>query len=256
MNILLHEEITQKIIHAFYQIYNSLGYGFLEKVYENAMVIELGKMDLIVQQQKAITVFYDKIPESDNIFTISDSSLIIKGITLISENFRKNCFDSENSVIVFDNSDLIFNCSNFINQRNSSTIIEDSSLTLKSRLNSTAFNNYLSTLKIDTGSIDIYSESDITGFRLLKSQCYLTDSSFSFKSSRAVYSFNLENSALNMKNIRVKNISKELSHTVISDKSRINITDSFISDAEGASESLHFKLNKYFEKRKVKRHCL
>ena len=60
MNILLHEEITQKIIHAFYQVYNSLGYGFLEKVYENAMVIELGKMDLIVQQQKAITVFYDK----------------------------------------------------------------------------------------------------------------------------------------------------------------------------------------------------
>ena len=57
---MLHEEITQKIIHAFYQVYNSLGYGFLEKVYENAMVIELGKMDLIVQQQKAITVFYDK----------------------------------------------------------------------------------------------------------------------------------------------------------------------------------------------------
>ena len=36
-----HEQITEKIIQAFYKVFNTLGYGFLEKVYENAMYIEL-----------------------------------------------------------------------------------------------------------------------------------------------------------------------------------------------------------------------
>jgi len=38
---LLHKNITEKIIKSFYKVYNELGYGFLEKVYENAMLIEL-----------------------------------------------------------------------------------------------------------------------------------------------------------------------------------------------------------------------
>ncbi|MDD3861257.1 MAG: GxxExxY protein, partial [Bacteroidales bacterium] len=41
---MLHEDTTAKIIEAFYKVYNQLGYGFLEKVYENAMIIELKKM--------------------------------------------------------------------------------------------------------------------------------------------------------------------------------------------------------------------
>ncbi len=49
-----HEELTQKIINTFYTVYNSLGYGFLEKVYENAMVIELTKIGLPVSPQHAI----------------------------------------------------------------------------------------------------------------------------------------------------------------------------------------------------------
>jgi GxxExxY protein len=39
--MLLHQGITDKIIKAFYKVYNALGYGFLEKVYENAILIEL-----------------------------------------------------------------------------------------------------------------------------------------------------------------------------------------------------------------------
>jgi len=54
----LHKEITQKIIKAFYNVYNSLGFGFLEKVYENAMMIELQSMDLICEKQKQLDVFY------------------------------------------------------------------------------------------------------------------------------------------------------------------------------------------------------
>lgn len=57
----LHKEITNKIIKAFYNVYNELGYGFLEKVYENAMLLELRKMKLLCEKQKPIKVYYDKI---------------------------------------------------------------------------------------------------------------------------------------------------------------------------------------------------
>jgi GxxExxY protein len=54
-----HTEITDKIIKAFYNVYNELGFGFLERVYENAMFIELSSMGLVVEKQKKIKVFYD-----------------------------------------------------------------------------------------------------------------------------------------------------------------------------------------------------
>jgi GxxExxY protein len=56
---LLHKEITEKVIKAYYKVYNTLGYGFLEKVYENAMAIELRKMGLEVKCQYPITVHYE-----------------------------------------------------------------------------------------------------------------------------------------------------------------------------------------------------
>ena len=56
---LLHKDISEKIIKAYYKVYNSLGYGFLEKVYENAMAYELIKMGFDVKCQYPITVFYE-----------------------------------------------------------------------------------------------------------------------------------------------------------------------------------------------------
>ena len=53
-----HKALTQKIIGAFYTVYNSLGYGFLEKVYENALSIELAAIGLKFEQQARILVFY------------------------------------------------------------------------------------------------------------------------------------------------------------------------------------------------------
>jgi len=55
-----HSDITELIIKAFYKVYNTLGYGFLEKVYENAMLIELEEIGLLVEKQKHIKVYYDK----------------------------------------------------------------------------------------------------------------------------------------------------------------------------------------------------
>jgi GxxExxY protein len=57
---MLHDEITDEIINAYYKVYNKLGYGFLEKVYENALFIELGKRNLQVEKQKSIVVYYDE----------------------------------------------------------------------------------------------------------------------------------------------------------------------------------------------------
>ncbi|MFA4957940.1 MAG: GxxExxY protein [Candidatus Methanoperedens sp.] len=56
---MLHSEITDKIINSFYKVHNTLGYGFLEKVYENALVIELKRADMNVLQQQNIKVFYE-----------------------------------------------------------------------------------------------------------------------------------------------------------------------------------------------------
>jgi len=53
-----HQEITEQIIKAFYTVYNTLGYGFLEKVYENAMYIELTTMGFKVDRQKKVLVYY------------------------------------------------------------------------------------------------------------------------------------------------------------------------------------------------------
>ena len=44
----LHEELTKRIISCFYEVYNQLGYGFFEKVYEHAMMIELLGMVLLL----------------------------------------------------------------------------------------------------------------------------------------------------------------------------------------------------------------
>lgn len=57
---MLHQEITDKILKAFYNVYNQLGYGFLEKIYENAMYIELIDMGLYCELQKPIKVNYKK----------------------------------------------------------------------------------------------------------------------------------------------------------------------------------------------------
>ena len=54
-----NEEITHKIIGAAYKVFNQLGFGFLESVYQKAMCIELIKTGLKVEAEKALKVYYD-----------------------------------------------------------------------------------------------------------------------------------------------------------------------------------------------------
>ena len=60
MSKYLHKGLTKKIIRCFYNVYDELGYGFLESVYENALMIEFDKNNFKAENQKAIKVFYDE----------------------------------------------------------------------------------------------------------------------------------------------------------------------------------------------------
>lgn len=53
------EQLSRLIIKAFYKDYNSLGYGFLEKIYERALAIELRKMGIAAHCQQPIKVYYE-----------------------------------------------------------------------------------------------------------------------------------------------------------------------------------------------------
>jgi len=53
-----HKNLTDKIIEIFYKVYNELGYGFLEKVYENAMMIEFNEVGINANTQIPVKVEY------------------------------------------------------------------------------------------------------------------------------------------------------------------------------------------------------
>ena len=54
-----HENITEKIIGCAYRVYNRMGFGFLESVYEKCLLIELRKAGINVEAQRPITVYYE-----------------------------------------------------------------------------------------------------------------------------------------------------------------------------------------------------
>ncbi|HTP13159.1 MAG TPA: GxxExxY protein [Bacteroidota bacterium] len=56
---MIQGQLSNRIIGAFYAVYHQLEYGFLEKVYENALVRELRKKGMKATQQKRIDVYYD-----------------------------------------------------------------------------------------------------------------------------------------------------------------------------------------------------
>jgi GxxExxY protein len=53
-----HRNLTEKIIGCAYQVYNKMGFGFLESVYEKCLLIELLRVGLKAESQKPITVYY------------------------------------------------------------------------------------------------------------------------------------------------------------------------------------------------------
>jgi GxxExxY protein len=73
-----HSDITGLIIKAFFKVYNVLGYGFLEKVYENAMIIELRSMGLECTAQGTIRVYY-----SSEVVGLYNSDLFVEESVIV-----------------------------------------------------------------------------------------------------------------------------------------------------------------------------
>jgi GxxExxY protein len=85
----IHQNLTKRIIAVFYEVYSELGYGFLEKVYENAMVIALKCKGMNCQTQKKINVVFrgEKVGEYYSDLIVDDSVIAeLKACeTLVSE---------------------------------------------------------------------------------------------------------------------------------------------------------------------------
>jgi len=62
---LLHADITQKVIGAAYEVYGTLGYGFLESVYKKAMQVELQRLGLRAEVESPIKVKYRDVIVGD-----------------------------------------------------------------------------------------------------------------------------------------------------------------------------------------------
>jgi GxxExxY protein len=58
-DLMKEEHLTRQIIGAFYRVHNALGYGFLEKVYEKALTLELRRLGLVVTCQQPVKVYYE-----------------------------------------------------------------------------------------------------------------------------------------------------------------------------------------------------
>ena len=73
-----HEDLTERVISAFYHVYNTLGWGFLEKVYRNALLHELRKRGLCVVANEKLDVFYDGVQVGEYF-----ADLIVEGVVIL-----------------------------------------------------------------------------------------------------------------------------------------------------------------------------
>ena len=72
-----HRRLTERIIGCAYRVYNQMGFGFLESVYEKCMLIELNKAGLDGDSQKPIKVYYDNEIVGDFVADIIVNDTII-----------------------------------------------------------------------------------------------------------------------------------------------------------------------------------
>ena len=73
-----NKEITEKIIGCAYKVYNKMGFGFLESIYEKCLIIEFKRAGLKVESQKKLTVFYEKEIVGEFIADIIINNIIIE----------------------------------------------------------------------------------------------------------------------------------------------------------------------------------
>ena len=89
------DELTQRIIGCAFRVANVLGAGFLEKVYENAMALELRKAGLTVEQQKPMPVVYDGTVVGDYY-----ADMVVAGAVLVELKAVKGLDDILNAICI------------------------------------------------------------------------------------------------------------------------------------------------------------
>ena len=77
-SLLQHREITDKVLKAFYHVYNTLGYGFLEKVYQNALALTLRKMSVQAEPRVPITVMFEGEPVGEYY-----ADVLVEGVVIL-----------------------------------------------------------------------------------------------------------------------------------------------------------------------------
>ena len=79
-----HKDLTEKIIAAAYNVYNKMGFGFLESVYEKCLLIELRKSGLKAESQKPIIVEYENevVGEFKADIIVEDTVILSKNLFL------------------------------------------------------------------------------------------------------------------------------------------------------------------------------
>lgn len=80
-----HKELTEKLIGAAIEVHRRLGPGFLESIYENALVIELRKQGLSVQQQFEVLIEYDGIEIGRHRLDLMVESTIVLELKTVKE---------------------------------------------------------------------------------------------------------------------------------------------------------------------------
>jgi GxxExxY protein len=88
--------VTEQIIKCVFKVSNTLGIGFLEKVYENALAHELRKAGLKVVQQHAITVRYDGVVVGDYVvdLLVEDCVLVeLKAVKELNDIYKAQCLN-------------------------------------------------------------------------------------------------------------------------------------------------------------------
>ncbi|NJN98765.1 MAG: GxxExxY protein [Anaerolineales bacterium] len=80
-----HANLTHQIIGAFFKVYNTLGYGFTEKVYQNALVLELAKLGLAVKSPYPIKVYYEGVEVGEYFADIVVNEVVILELKAVSQ---------------------------------------------------------------------------------------------------------------------------------------------------------------------------
>ncbi len=82
---LLHSDITDRIIASAYDVYNKLGFGFSEKIYENAMMIKLPQKGILASQQAPINVYFEDQLVGEYFIDIFVENKVIVELKAVSE---------------------------------------------------------------------------------------------------------------------------------------------------------------------------